>query len=151
MSSDYDKFVDDLLLEERIGTKKNSAPTEKEMSSNPKDFVKNQSVVSIEGSKKVDEYLRLKNQIARFRHENHLQKYKMDEIKVDGDKLIVDEEKYQERIAKQKKLMENHEKIERGATGTIPFRTSDLPQFDPKTGFKAYDKHKWDKEGKVIV
>jgi hypothetical protein len=150
MSSSYDEFVDDILAEERTG-KGQKIEKVKEMSSNPKDYVKGQPVVSIEGSKAIDEYQRLKHQIARFRHQNHLQKYKMDEIKLDGDTLIVDEEKYQKRIAEEKKLMENHYKIEKESTGSIPFKTEDLPQFDPKKGFKAYDKEKWTKEGKVIV
>jgi hypothetical protein len=148
MSSDYDEFVDGLLLEERTGV---NPSNEKEMSTNPKDFVKDTSVVSAKGSKKVDEYKALLHRIARFRHENNLQKYRIEEIKVDGDKLIVDEEKYQKRIAEHNKLMEKHEEITKNSTGTIPFTTEGLPEFNKKTGFKAYDKDKWDKEGKLIV
>jgi hypothetical protein len=151
MSSEYDKFVDDLLLEEKTGRTQKPQTHEKEMSSNQKDQVKGQSVVSIEGSKSVDEYQRIKHQIARFRHQNHLQKYKMDEIKLDGDKLIVDEEKYQKRIEEEKKLMIIHEKTERESRGSIPFTTDGLPDFDKKRGFKAYNKEKWTKEGKLIV
>jgi hypothetical protein len=152
LDSDYDKFVDDLLIEERSDrTKSLGKDKQREMSDNPKDHIKGNPVISVEDSKAIDDYQKLKNQVARFRHTHGLQKYKMDEIKVDGDKLIIDEQKYQERIDKEKKLIENHNKIERESTGTIPFKISDLPQFDAKRGFKPYDKEKWEKEGKVVV
>lgn len=148
MSLDDDNFIESILDEDE-GKKRPRKSTDKEMSDHPKEKIQGQSVVSAEGSANIDDFLSIKRKAAIFRKQNGLDKYKMDEIHVKEGKIVVDEEKYKERIKKEEQLMKNDAEI--SAQSRVEGHTIEnpLPKFDPNVGFKPYNKEKWDKDGEL--
>jgi hypothetical protein len=146
MSTDDDKFINSMLDEEE-GRKRRTTRTDKEMSDHPKDSVKGVSAVSKEGSEEIDEVKALKRQWGKLRQRTPgLQKYKFDEVHIRGDKIEIDEEKYKERLKHEEDLMKKNTEITAESRVEGHVIKNPLPKFDPKIGFKAYNKEKWDNE-----
>jgi hypothetical protein len=141
--SDDEAFIDSILDEEDG----RPARTEQEKSNHPKELIKGKPVVSKEGSQNIDKIKNIKREWAKLRDKTPgLRPYKFDEVHIKGDKIEIDKEKYNERLAQEEELMRKHEEITSNSKveNLVPERQ--LPQFDKAIGFKPYNEKKWDEK-----
>ena len=125
---DDDKFIEKTLTKQlnRAGNAANPVKG-KEMSYHPKELVKGKPVLTKDESDSITELQELRKQQAIFKKKNNVQGYAIDEIKPEGNRLVIDQDKVNERKQHDKdlvkKMYDEEKKSARGVKHTIEGRT----------------------------
>jgi hypothetical protein len=125
---DDDKFIEKTLSKQmnRSGNAANQTKG-KQMSFHPKELVKGRPTLTIEESEAITDLKNTQKMEADFRRRNNMQGYPLDEIKAEGNKLVIDEDKVNARKQHEseliKKMYEEDKKSARGVKHNVEGRT----------------------------
>ena len=121
---DDEKFIDNIITKQTNRSGNAANPTKgKQMSFHPKELVKGKPVITEEESQSITDWKEMQRAQALFRERHRMQGYKIDEIKPEGNALVIDQEKVNERKRREeeliRKLKEEDKKASKGVKHTV--------------------------------